>query len=100
MQKSLVIYHYQKHDRCDYAFEIYTWEPSIKEHKRLMSTAHSIVLTEMTPQSPLSQMANLWLSQQEKMMLEHFIYKHVSVLTRNLLHPTVVNQRLDMYFLV
>jgi len=42
MQKSLVIYH--KHGSCEYVFDIYTGEPSIKdqEHKR-RSTAPSIV---------------------------------------------------------
>ncbi len=91
MQKSLVIYH--KHGRCDYVFDIYTGEPSIKyqEHER-RSTAPSIVLTEITPESPLSQMANFWPSQQNKLMLEQLIYKHVSVLAKDLPHPTVVGQ--------
>ena len=68
MQKSLVIYH--KHGRCDYVFDIYTGEPSIKDQEHERSTAPSIVLTEITPESPLSQMANFWPSQQNKMMLE------------------------------
>lgn len=97
MQKSLwsttnmVIYH--KHGRCNYVFDIYAGEPSVKhqEHGRRRTTP-SIVLTEITSESPLSQMANLWPSQQNKIMLEQLIYKHVSCLAKDLPHHIVLNQ--------
>ena len=67
MQKSLVIYH--KHGCCDYVYGIYTGEASIKHPEHERSTVPSIVLTEITRESPHSQMAICWPSQQNKMIL-------------------------------
>ena len=74
-------------------FDIYTGESSVKdlEHER-RSIAPSIVLSRITPESPLPQMANFWPSQQNKMMLEKLIYRHVSCLAMGLPHSTVMGQ--------
>ena len=81
--KSLDIYH--EHHRCDYVFDI-----KDQEHDR--SAAPSIVLTDITPESPLPQMASFWPSQQNKITLEQLIYKHICGLAKDLPHPTVVSQ--------
>ena len=52
------------------------------------------MLTDVTPESPLPQMANFWPSPQNKMMLEEFLYKHVTGLDKDF--PYLIVSKLTM----
>jgi len=70
---------YRRFRRCDYVFDMYSEEPSVKdsERKRRSDTA-SIEYSSINPSSPLPKDTNtFWPPNNNKLLLEKVIYNHL-----------------------
>ena len=86
---------YHSYGRCDYIFDIYNDNPSVKDSERLRrcsaSPVHMSTVAETTPLP--KEMTTFWTSSNNKLLLEKVIYSHVrNQSSKGYEHPTVLSQ--------
>ena len=86
---------YRRFGRCDYVFDMYSDESSVKdsERKRRTNTV-PIEYSALDPSSPLPKdMATFWPSNNNKLLLEKLIYNHLrSDISPHGEYPTILGQ--------
>ena len=77
LTKTTDVYH--KYGRCDYIFDIYNENPSVKDSERLLrSCVTPVILSAVEETTPLPKdMSTFWPSSENKLLLEKLFYKYV-----------------------
>ena len=86
---------YHRYGRCDYIFDIYSENPSVKDSERLRrSTVTPVTLSTVEQTTPLPKdISTFWPSSKNKLLLEKLIYNHVrEKKMQNNEHPTILSQ--------
>ena len=80
--------------RCDYVFDMYSEEPSVKDSERKRcSDVSPIEYSTINPRTPLPKdMKMFWPSKNNKLLLEKLVYQHLSSTKFHGLYPIVLGQ--------
>ncbi|KAG1714044.1 hypothetical protein GQR58_001880 [Nymphon striatum] len=86
---------YHRYGRCDYIFDIYNDNPSVKDSERLRRcSVNPVVLSLVEQTTPLPKdMSTFWPSNKNKLLLEKLIYSYIcEQSSQGHEHPTIVSQ--------
>ena len=86
---------YRPFGRCDYVFDMYSDDPSVKDSERKRRTETvPIEYTAVEPSTPLPKdMKTFWPSNKNKLLLEKLIYNHLhSNIPHTEQYPNVLGQ--------
>ncbi|KAG1677699.1 hypothetical protein GQR58_013762 [Nymphon striatum] len=86
---------YHRYGRCDYIFDIYNANPSVKDSERLRRcSVNPVVLSLVEQTTPLPKdMSTFWPSNKNKLLLEKLIYSYIcEQSSQGHEHPTIVSQ--------
>ncbi|KAG1674175.1 FAD-dependent oxidoreductase domain-containing protein 2 [Nymphon striatum] len=86
---------YHRYGRCDYIFDIYNDNPSVKGSERLRRcSVNPVVLSLVEQTTPLPKdMSTFWPSNKNKLLLEKLIYSYICEQSpQGHEHPTIVSQ--------
>ena len=85
---------YRQFGRCDYVFDIYSEEPSVKDSERKRrSDVVPIEYSSINPRLPLPKdMKMFWPSKKNKLLLEKLVYQHLSSTAFHGPYPIVLGQ--------
>ncbi|KAG1650372.1 putative uncharacterized transposon-derived protein F52C9.6 [Nymphon striatum] len=95
LQLTHIIDVYHRYGRCDYIFDIYNDNPSVKDSERLRRcSVNPVVLSLVEQTTPLPKdMSTFWPSNKNKLLLEKLIYSYIcEQSSQGHEHPTIVSQ--------
>ncbi|KAG1701651.1 hypothetical protein GQR58_004686 [Nymphon striatum] len=86
---------YHRYGRCDYIFDIYNDNPSVKDSERLRRCSVNPVVLSLVEQTTLlpKDMSTFWPSNKNKLLLEKLIYSYIcEQSSQGHEQPTIVSQ--------